>query len=75
MKGIRMRRLVCLALVLAAAPAFANPYTLSKGTTSVTLLGSVWSFDTFIRGDGEEQQLPFTITQTTPVTPTLRVTS
>jgi hypothetical protein len=59
-----MRRVICLAAILNAAPALASPYTLSKGSTAVTLMGSVWSFDSFFDGSGGRAELPYTITQT-----------
>src|SRR5207237_236703 len=59
-----MRRLAVLASMLWAASALADPYTLSRGATTLTLVGSVWRIHSFFNGDGDRKVLPFTITQT-----------
>jgi hypothetical protein len=52
-----MRRWTLLAALLAAPSVFAQPFTLAKGSTEVTLSASIWRIDSFFDGQGDDKQL------------------
>ncbi|HRC86542.1 MAG TPA: hypothetical protein PK413_13115, partial [Thermoanaerobaculia bacterium] len=64
MTSIERGSLFAAACLLLGSTAWANPNTLRRGQSVLTVSGASWSFDRFLVGNGDTDKLPVTITQT-----------